>query len=63
MKNIESRHAQVKHASDEYICSAIRYLDPNGRQSENAFAVAFVIVAAALIWGIFLFILAGFEFT
>jgi hypothetical protein len=62
MKNVESRHAQFKQPSDEYIYSAIRYLDPKGRQCGKGFAVSFAIVAAVLIWGILLFILAGFEF-
>ena len=63
MKNIERNYAQVKQTSDEYIWSAIRYLDPNKRQSGNGFAVIFAIVAAVLIWGIVLFILAKIEFS
>jgi len=62
MKNIESSNAQVKQASDEYLRSAILYLDPNRRQSKNDFAVIFAIVAAILIWAVVLFIVGRIEF-
>jgi len=62
MKNIERNNAQVKQTSNESIRSAIRYLYPNKRQSGDRFAVSFAIVAAVLIWGTLLFILARIEF-
>ena len=63
MKNIEWNDAQVKQTPHQNIWSETRYLDSNKRQSGSGFAVTFAILAAVLIWGIVLFILAKIEFT
>jgi hypothetical protein len=56
VKNIKPRRVEERLISDEYVWSAIRYLDPDGKGEKN-WSLLFATLAVGMIWGILILIL------
>jgi hypothetical protein len=56
MKNIGSRRVQNRPISDEYVWSAIRYLDPD-EKGEDRCSLLLATLSVGLFWGVLILIL------